>query len=317
MKSRQAVLVEPGRFEIEEVEIAPGPGQVLVKVAVCGLCHWEMNHFHGVIGKCPQTIGHEAAGEVVELGEGVTDVAVGDYITGFGGPGHAEYALYSAGGYFRVNPEIPIENALGEPLACICNVIKASEPQVGDFGVILGCGPMGLWCLEALSGNTLAGLIAVDLAGWKLDLARELGATHTINPGEEDDLARLKEITGGHMADFVIEGTGVPAVMAQAVSYVRGQRGRVSMMSSHETAGPAFDWRPLMNHSIQIRGTHPGWSTDMKDDLRRAVLLLNSGVLHSEKIITHRFPLDRIQEAFETVEHPPADFLKGVVVPWM
>jgi threonine dehydrogenase-like Zn-dependent dehydrogenase len=315
MKSRQAVLVEPGRFEIEEVEIAPGPGQILVRVAVCGLCNWEMNHWHGQIGTCPQTIGHEAAGTVAELGAGVTDVQIGDRITGFGGPGHAEYALYSAGNYFRLAEGVPLEGALGEPLACVCNVLHATEPQVGDYGALVGCGPMGLWCLQALAGRTLAGLIAIDVADWKLDLAREFGASHTLNPKTEDAGERLREITGGHLADFVIEGTGVPAVMAQAVSYLRGRRGRLTQMSAHEGPGPAFDWRPIQNQAVQIRGAHPGWSTDNQDDLRRAVTLLNLGVFHSEKIITHRFPLDRIQEAFETVESKPPDFLKGVVVP--
>ena len=96
---------------------------------------------------------------------------------------------------------------------------------------------------------------------------------------------------------------------------LRRLRGRLSLMSAHEETGPAFDWRPMIAAGHTIRATHPGWSADTKDDLRRAILLLNRRVFRSEKIITHRFPLDNIQEAFETVENKPPDFLKGVVVP--
>ena len=315
MKSRRAILVEPKRFEIHEVDVEPGPGQVMVQVGVCGLCNWEMNHWHGKLGTCPQSIGHEAAGIVAELGANVTGFAIGDRVTGYGGPGHSEFALYNQDTCFHLADEVPLGEALGEPLACICNVVNGTEPQVGDFGVIVGCGPMGLWAIQALAGNTLAGLIAVDVADWKLDFAKQFGASHTINPKSEDAVARIREITGGHMADFVIEGTGVPAVIQQGMSYLRGRRGRLSLMSAHEEVGPAFDWQPMIAAGHQIRATHPGWSMDNKDDLRRAILLLNQRVFRSDQIISHRFPLENIQEAFETVENKPPDFLKGVVIP--
>ena len=79
MKTKRAILVEPGRFEIEELDIAPKPGQVLVKIEVCGLCNWEKNHWKGLLGKCPQSLGHEWAGTVVETG-GVVKLKPGDRI---------------------------------------------------------------------------------------------------------------------------------------------------------------------------------------------------------------------------------------------
>ena len=317
MKSRRAFLIEPHQMEIREVEVSPGPGEVMVKIAVCGLCNWELNHWHGILGTPPQPLGHEWAGEVVELGEGIDDVALGEQVTGFlvGQHGFSDYACAPRGSYFKLAPTVKPTDALGEPLACVTNVLRASEPQAGDFGVILGCGPMGLWCTQVLKGNLLAGLIAVDTQDWRLDLARKYGATYTINPKAEDAVARLAEITGGHLADFVIEGTGVPAVLQQACSYLRTGQGRLSVMSSHEEAGPAFDWRDLIGKGLQIRGTHPGWAQSMPEELRRAVHLLNQGVFQMDDIITHRFPLANIQEAMESLEHKPAGFLKGAVMP--
>lgn len=317
MQSRRAFLVEPGKFEIREVEVEPGPGQIMVKVAVCGLCNWELNHWHGLLGMPPMPLGHEWAGEVAALGEGVDDVAVGDHVTGFcvGQTGFSDYCLSASGNYFRLAPEVNLEEALGEPLACVTNVCRAAEPQAGDYGAVVGCGPMGLWCVQVLTGNLLAGLIAVDIADWKLELAREFGATHTINPQQEDAEQRLAEITNGRRADFVIEGTGVPAVVQQAASYLRNGQGRLTMMSAHEEVGPPFDWRVVQGKAIQIRGVHPGWAHNMQEELRRAVLLLNKRVFRSGQIITHRFPLENVQEAFQALEHKPPDFLKGIVVP--
>jgi threonine dehydrogenase-like Zn-dependent dehydrogenase len=304
-------------MEIREVEVAPGPGEIMVKVAVCGLCNWELNHWHGILGTPPQPLGHEWAGEVVALGEGIEDIALGAQVTGFatGQIGFSDYLTSPQGSYFQLAPTVNPTDALGEPLACVTNVLRATEPQAGDFGVILGCGPMGLWCTQVLSGHLLAGLIAVDTQDWRLDLARKFGATHTINPKTEDAEARLAEITGGHSADFVIEGTGVPAVIAQAASYLRRGQGRLSIMSSHEEGGPAFDWRPIIGKGIQIRGTHPAWAPSMQEELRRAVLLLNQGVFQMEGVITHRFPLADAQEAMEALENKPEGFLKGVIVP--
>ncbi len=317
MQSRRAFLVEPHKMEIREVDVSPQPGEILVRIAVCGLCNWELNHWHGILGTPPQPLGHEWAGEVVELGEGIDDVTVGDYVTGFlvGQHGFSDYACAPRGSYFKLAPSVKPTDALGEPLACVTNVVRASEPQVGDFGVILGCGPMGLWCTQILQGSPLAALVAIDTQDWRLDLARKYGATHTLNPRTEDAVARLTEITGGHLADFVIEGTGVPAVLQQACQYLRTGQGRLSVMSTHEEVGPAFDWRDLMAKGIQIRGTHPAWALSMQEELRRAVLLLNQGVFHMEDIITHRFPLENIQGAMETLEHKPEGYLKGAVVP--
>lgn len=83
MKTKRAFLIAPGKFELREVDINPDPGQILVKVAACGVCNWEMNHWKGLLGECPQTLGHEWGGTVAALGEGITDIAVGDGVTGF------------------------------------------------------------------------------------------------------------------------------------------------------------------------------------------------------------------------------------------
>lgn len=174
MITKKAYLVKEKSFEIREEELTINDDQVLIQIKFCGLCNWELNHWKGTSEKFramyPDSPGHEWVGIVVETGKNVTNVQVGDAVT----------------------------------------VLRAAKPEAGDFGLILGCGPMGLWCTQALSGNLLGGLIEVDVDDAKLELAKKYGATHTINSKNEDVKEAVKKITNGRKCDFVIEGTGIP-----------------------------------------------------------------------------------------------------------
>jgi len=317
MKSRQAWLVEPGRFEIREVDISPGPENVLVKVRVCGLCTWELNHWKGRLGDCPQTLGHEVAGTVVAVGDAVPPGLFdqGQAVTGFTSPmaGFADYAQMPHQYCGRLADHVRLDEALGEPLCCVLNTLAGASPQAGDVGVVVGCGPMGLWCIQALAGSTLAALIAVDVSQHKLQLCGRFGATETINPANENVIERIADISDGHMADFVIEATGQPAVLNQCADYLRTGRGRLVVMSSHETGDTPFDWRKIQQKGAIIHSTHPPYALDHADNIRRVCLLLNGGTFDSRDIISHRFDLEQIQEAFETLENRGDDYIKGVV----
>ena len=167
MKFKRAFLMEPHRFEIHEVEEEPGPGEVMMKVASCGLCNWELNFWDGNLNFMgyPHKLGHEFAGTVVKLGPGCTKFKVGDKISavarGFGG--FAEYRATPEACCEKLADNIDPKYALGEPQKCILTVLRATAPQAADYGVVLGCGPMGMWCIQALAGNYLAGLIAIDV----------------------------------------------------------------------------------------------------------------------------------------------------------
>ena len=325
MKTKRAILVEPRRFEIQEFDISPKVDEVLVKVASCGLCSWELNHWTGALGPYPQTMGHEWAGTVVDMGKEAQGFKEGDTITMFPPPdpisivlkeGFAEYATISTQCCVKIAKDLDPKYAFAEPLKCIVTVLRACEPNVGDNGVIIGCGPMGLWCIQGLAGNSLNTLIAVDIDDKKLELAKKYGATHTINSKDEDAYEKIKDITGGHLADFVIEGTGIPAMMNIGLTYVRGTgRGKLIMMSSHKDVTKEFSFKMAMEKSAEIRVAHPLYSLNQYDDLRRAVLLINKGVFNIKDLVTHEFVLDNINEAFMTLENKPAVFLKGLVTP--
>ena len=116
------------------------------------------------------------------------------------------------------------------------------------------------------------------------------------------------------MADFVIEGTGIPALFNSAQDYLRVGKGRMILMSSHHGCGE-FDFRKAIERGSEIRIAHPPYSTNQREDFRRAVLNINNGIFQNEPLVTHEFKLSEIQTAFETLEHKPKGFMKGLVVP--
>lgn len=317
MKTKVAVLEAPGKFGFREDEIEVRPEFIMVRIRVCGLCSWELNHWGGLLGTYPQVIGHEWAGEIVEVGEGVVNLKVGDKVTGLDRypGGFSEYAILHQNNCVKIAEHVDVKTALGEPLKCIITVVDAAEARPGDFGVILGCGAMGLWCVQALGGSG-AGLIAVDIDPEKLEIAKKYGATATINPMKENALEKIAEITNGHMADFVIEGTGQPALLEQGITYLKSSgRGRIVLMSSHSEAAKGFDFRKAIEKSATIIAAHPAYSRNSLDDLRRAVEYLNINKFNMDDIITHKFELDDIEEAFRALESKPKGYLKGVVLP--
>ena len=317
---RRAMLTKPREFRIFEVNEEPGHKQVLIKIASCGLCNWELNFFDGNL--CfmgyPHKLGHEFAGTVAAVGEGCTKLKLGDYVSavdrGFGG--FAEFRVTNEDVCEKLNNDIDPKYAMGEPQKCVLTVLRAAAPEAGDFGVVLGCGPMGLWCLQALSGNMLGALIAVDINDNSLTLAKSFGATHIINGRSCDVAEHIKEITGGHMADFLIEGTGLPAALNTAQDFMKFGRGsRLLLMSSHHESSSNFDFRKAVDRGLTVIAAHPPYSQCEPDDFRRAVVFINNGTFKNKELVTHEYALDDIQEAFEALENKPEGFIKGIVVP--
>ena len=266
------------------------------------------------------TLGHEWAGTVVEMGAKTTKLKVGDRVAvvpgaGDGLKGFAQYAPIAEDHCFLISDDIDLKKAFLEPMKCIITVLRASAPEAGDYGLVMGCGPMGMWCIQALAGKYLAGLIAVDIVDDKLELAQKYGATHVINSKTEDLEERVKEITGGHMVDFAIEGTGIPAVLELTARTLRTGRGRLVLMSYHESKAQQFDFRIFSDLGIQMYNPHPRYSLDQLEDARRAVLLINNHTFVQDDLLTHKFTLDQIQEAFDTLENKPKGYMKGVVYP--
>lgn len=257
MKTTAAILVEQRHpLIIDEVEVpALKRGQVLVEIHASRICGSQIGEVDGVKGPdkfLPHLLGHEAGAIVLEIGDGVTQVAPGDRVVCHWRPGAGidaggsiydwngksvnagpittfqKFAVISENRLTKVPPDTDFELCclLADTLTTGFGVINNdARVQPGESVVIFGVGGIGL---GAVLGAKLAGanpIVAVDLHEHKLAKARAYGATHTINSGKEYAATRVKEILGG-LADVTIDGTGNPGVIETAYELARTRGGR-------------------------------------------------------------------------------------------
>ena len=314
--SRYAELVDVGKMEIHEEHIDITDDQVLIRITHCGLCQYDGAYFQGIIGTPPLRLGHEPVGIVEAVGRNVKDVAVGERVTGLFAhlKAFATYAVAEPQELIRIPEHISSEHALAEPLKCIATIVRSAPPQLGDHVMVMGCGFMGLLTLAGLVGKAPASLIAVDLLENRLQIAREIGATHTLNAKDPDFLKQVQDITEGRGTDIVYEVTGNAAAAELGAKTLRPHRATYALAGWY--GKPAqYTLRNWTTKGAVIVTPHPKYSLDPADDMRRAMNALARGVFPMEKLVTHRFPLDNVQKGFETMLSASEGYIKGVITP--
>ncbi len=312
--SQYAELVELGKMGLREEEVEHDDDQLLVRLTHCGVCQYDGAYYKGYIGTPPLRLGHEPVGVVEAVGANVKGFAPGDRVTGLFAnlTAFANYAAADPALALKVPDHIPSHLALGEPLKCISTILRAAPPEFGDHVLVMGCGFMGLLTLAGLVGRDLASLIAVDLRDERLELAQEFGATHALRGDDPDLLKKVQQITGGHGTDVVFEVTGVPQAVEAAALTMRKGRGRYALAGWHGRPG-TYTLRNWTTRGSIIISAHPNHSLDPMDDLRRAMDGLARGVFPMARLVTHRFPLADVQQAFEAMASEADGYIKGVI----
>lgn len=213
-----------------------------------------------------------------------------------------------------VPDDVPLEHALGEPIACAVNIAQAASPGPGDDVVLVGCGAMGLMTLTLLAASEARSITAVDIRPERLALARELGATHTINAKETDARKTIMDRLRGKGAEVILEFSGTTAGFDLAVHLVRYTRARVIVAASHMQPA-TYDLWPLELNGAEMIFAHPAWSRDFDADLRRGLDLLRRGLFGMDRILTHRFRLDQAAEGMALAASGAPGYVKGLLVP--
>jgi len=314
--SRYAELVEVGKMAMKEEDIRFDDDQVLIRITHCGLCQYDGAYFTGILGTPPLRLGHEPVGIVEAVGRKVKGVNLGERVTGLFAhlKAFATYAVAEPHELVRVPDHIKSEHALIEPLKCIATIVRSAPPELGDHVLVMGCGFMGLLTLAGLVGQAPASLIAVDRLDNRLQLARELGATHTLNSQEPDFLKNVQEITKGRGTDIVFEVTGNAIAAELAAQTLRPHRAKYALAGWY--GKPAqYTLRNWTTKGAIIVTPHPKYSLDPADDMRRAMDALERGVFPMDKLVTHSFPLHDVQKGFETMLTASEGYIKGVIVP--
>ncbi|MDQ1102761.1 S-(hydroxymethyl)mycothiol dehydrogenase [Nocardioides zeae] len=342
----------------------PGPGEALVQVQACGVCHTDLHYREGGINdEFPFLLGHEAAGVVEAVGEGVTAVAPGDFVVlnwravcgdcracdrgepqycfnthnatqkmtladgtplspALGIGAFAEKTLVAAGQCTKVDPEArpAAVGLLGcGVMAGIGAAINTGNVSRGDVVAVIGCGGVGV---AAIAGAALAGagtIIAVDIDDKKLEGARKLGATHTVNSKETDAVAAIKAIAGaaaGHEgadgADVVIEAVGRPETWEQAF-YARDLAGTVVLVGV-PTPDMKVPQIPLIDVFGRGGSLKSSWYGDClpNRDFPMLVDLYRQGRLDLDAFVTEEIGIEDVEAAFEKMHH--GEVLRSVVV---
>ena len=339
---KAVVYLGPGELSYQEVETPQvGPGELLVKTRAALTCGTDVKTFrrgHHLM-KPPMLFGHEFAGDVAEVGEGVKGFAEGMrvvaansapcnecYFCQHGRHNLCESILFNWGAfaeYVRVPArivntnlyEIPSnlryeEAALLEPLACVVLGNEAASISPGDTVVIAGGGgPIGLMHLQLARHNGARQAVVIDLKDSRLQLAEELGATHTINPACEDPVQGVKGLTEGRGADVVIETAGVPEVWQLSLQVVRNGGTAVMFGGCPGGCQVSVDTDRVHYGELTIKGVfHHTPKT-----VARALQLLSDRVVNADSLITGRVPLKDTQLALE--KEISGEAIKMAIIP--
>lgn len=318
----------PNDVRLDEIaEPTVGDDDVLIDVRACGICGSDVGYakLGGVAGPAtePFPIGHELAGTISAVGANCTNVArIGDRVALH--PGAAGFGLGNGGPEGGFTPKLLVRGAaqgkslfpipddmtfahgaLAEPLGVGMHAVDQSEAVPGDKVAVTGAGPIGLSAIATLHDRGFEDVVSIDLSDNRLEVARKLGATHTINPGKEDLWEALGRVHGKsklYWMDLVgtnvfIEATGVGPVLADIVRRC-APKSRIAVVALHRQEVP-IPFMDVLTKEVTIRG-----SIEYPDDYSEMIRLLARRDL--EPMITHRFGLDDFLEAFDVAQTPDA-----------
>jgi len=305
---------------------APGPGEVRLHVAYCGICGTDLHIYQGHMDQridMPQVIGHEMSGLIAEVGLEVTGWQVGDRVVvrpldpcGHcpacrAGHAHICYSLKFIGidtpGAFqeswtipahtlhRLPDDLPLDQAaLIEPLSVACHDVRRGQVQPGEQVVVIGGGPIGL-LVSLVAQHAGARVLVSEINSHRLALARELGFD-AVNPAETDLVQAVADRTSGAGADVVFEVSG-SAAGASVMTQLARARGRIVVVAIFAQA-PQVDLYRFFWRELELRGAR----VYEPQDFAEAIDLAASGRLPLEHLISARRPLEELQHAFEEIE---------------
>jgi L-iditol 2-dehydrogenase len=344
---RAGVFREKGIVRVEEVPVPEvGPGEVLIKVAACGICGTDIKKIYQRYVEPPQILGHELAGTVVAVGPGVTKWKPGARVMSFhhtpcGTCFYCENRLFSQcsqykttgltagftpngggfGEYVKAMPwvaergivalpdNVSFEEATFiEPINTIVKAVQKARVIKGETVLIIGCGPIGLQLLMVANLQG-AKLYTSDPMVQRRTKSLTLGALEAFDPTSGKLIEEVKARTQGRGADAVLVAVAHPAVVVDALAAAR-PGGRILLFAANDPVTKIeFPAAAVGIDEKEILGSYSA-AVDIQDSAADLVLQRKLPVM---EIVTHRFPLDRIQEALDLAARPTTDSLKILI----
>lgn len=333
-ENTRALLEEPGRMVIEACERpAPGPDEVVIKIARVGVCGSDIHGFRFGPYIPPRPgqsvgLGHEPSGVVVEVGDRVCiEPGRPCYTCEFCLSGHyntcpdvdfmatapsyrgalTEYLVHPANLVFRLPDELSLdEGALVEPASVATHAVEMAGPLLGRTVVVLGSGAVGLMVSMVARMAGARCVVAVDLQQRRLDKALRLGADAAINAREADVAGRIRQIVGRYGADVVFETAGAVATVELGLAVVK-RRGRILVVGTVPGEAPVSFLK--INREVTIQTVFRYCNS-----YPTTIALMRSGALDVSSLVDRHFDYADVQQAFELAAGEPEEFTKAVVV---
>ncbi|WP_456411281.1 zinc-dependent dehydrogenase [Oceanithermus sp.] len=319
-----------------------GPGEVLIKIIASGICGSDVMEWYR-IKKAPLVLGHEIAGDIVEVGEGVTQFKPGDRVTAthhvpcgrceycqrgqhtlcslisntkYYPGGFAEYVRVPAinvetGGVLKLPDSVSYEEgSFTEPLGCVVRGLRVMGFEPARSVLVLGSGLSGQLVIRTARAYGAGKIITTDLSDFRLDMARKSGAEVTIHATREDVVQRVLEETNGEGVDYVVPTAAAPVLFDQAMQAVR--KGGTVLLYGIMAPGTKveFDIFPFWKKQVKLLSTYAA----APRDLAEALELIRAGRVPVEDLITHRLPLAETQKGFELTA-AGGDSMKVIIEP--
>ncbi len=342
-RGRSVVSVD----EIPTPEI--GPGEILIQVEACGVCHTDLKKIEYDLLTPPRVYGHETAGLIARAGSEVRNFAVGDRVVVFhhipcrkcyycerkvyaqcptykkvgvtagfepAGGGFAQYVRVMdwivRDGVEKIPDGVPFDRAcFVEPVNTCLKAVVQCEPRPGDTVLVIGQGPIGLLFTMLLRQTTAAKIYATDTFKRRLELARRFGAIESWNPKEASVPSLIAERTQGRGADLVIVATSAPGLIEHAIACSRPGAKILLFAQTSEKERIDISGASVCVGERTIFGCYSA-SVDLQ---KRSAELVFSGALPVEDLISHRLPLVKICSGFDMALHPDEQSLKIIVQP--
>lgn len=343
MKNHAVYMQGTNNMVTKEVPVpAPGANEVLIRIKVVGICGSDIHYYqHGRIGNFIVNgdfiLGHESAGEVVEIGEEVKNLKVGDRVALEPGKTCGKCKYCKEGKYnlcshveffatppfhgvftnFVVQPEdmcfkLPdnvsfMEGALVEPLAVGLHASGMGEVKLGDTVVIFGAGCIGLVTLLSCKARGASNVYVVDVLENRLETARKLGADDVINAKECNVIKRIEELTDSQGASVVIETAGAEITVKNTADVV-SRGGTIVLVGMTPKDETCFNFMELMGKEAQIKTIFR-----YRNLYPVAISAISSGAINVKNIVSHEFDFDSIKDAFDYVVNNTACVVKAII----
>ncbi|WP_260707005.1 zinc-dependent dehydrogenase [Edaphobacter flagellatus] len=347
---RAAVYRGINDVRVETVPVPEiGPGEVLVKIHTCGICGTDLKKIHTGSHSAPRIFGHEMAGTVAAVGQGVTNFSVGDHVMAYhhipcghcfycrkhtfaqcetykkvgctagfepSGGGFAEYIRVMdwivRRGLVKIPNDVPFEQAsFIEPVNTCYKAVDLLNLQPDETVLVIGQGPIGI-LLAALAKRTGANVLTSDLYAERHAVAAKFGLTHPLD-ARGDVIAAAKAATEGRGADVALVAVGGNALIKVAMDAIR-PGGRVMLFAATQHGEAPFDPAAVCMDEKTLMGSYSA-SVAIQDDVTRLVLEGYRAGFDLTQLISHRFSLEDAVAAIELASNPQPDSMKIVIQP--